>query len=178
MTQLFRSVNQILLVLVLIFSIKSIDSVVNYKLTAFYDGLGGLSMDIIGNLSLWVGKRQTVVTLFTDWCNDSMNKLFDIQLNNIWTNKSIPLITWQITGCNGTKQPGVMKLVRNHTYDIYINQFGDRLKSWLAGNDGVYGTNDDRRVYIRLGMTFQGKGCYFHDIGKHFRHIFENSMVF
>jgi hypothetical protein len=97
MAQLLGLVNQILLVLILIFSVKNIHSVVNYKLTAFYDGRGGLSMDIIGNLSLWVGKRQAVVTLFTDWCNDSMNKLFDIQLNNIWTNKSVPLITWQIT---------------------------------------------------------------------------------
>ena len=112
-------------------------------------------MDEVRNVSSWVGKRQTVVVLFTDWCNASMEKLFDIELNNIWNNQSIPLMTWQITGCNGQKLPGVMKEIHNNSYDAYINQFGDHLKTWLAGNDTILGNDDDRRVYIRLGMRFE-----------------------
>ncbi len=48
-----------------------------------------------------------------------------------------------------------MKLVYTNIYDTYINQFGDRLKTWLAGNDGIFGNNDDRRAYLRLGMKSQ-----------------------
>jgi hypothetical protein len=54
-----------------------------------------------------------------------------------------------------------MKLIYNGTFDEYINQFSDRLKKWLAGSDGIYGTNDDRRAYLRLGMKFDRDG-YFH----------------
>jgi len=169
MIQLYGLFNQILRLVVIISLIKNFDAAINYKLTSFYDGTGGLTMDGIKNLSSWVEKRQTIVVLFTDWCNGSMNKLFNIQLNNIWSNKSIPLITWQITGCNGKKLPGVMKLIHNNLYDTYINLFGDRLKSWLAGNDSIYGTNDDRRAYIRLGMKYQGReypSCFFLCQGK------------
>jgi hypothetical protein len=155
MVEVFRFLNQILLVFLFILSINNIDAAVNYKLTSIYYGNQGLSMDEVRNLSSWVGKRQTVVVLFTDWCNGSMNNLFNMQLNNIWNNKSIPLITWQITGCGGRKHPGIMKLIHNHSYDTYINQFGDLLKIWLAGNDNILGSNDDRRAYLRLGMKFE-----------------------
>jgi hypothetical protein len=85
--------------------------------------------------------------------------LIDVQLHNIWNNKTIPLITWQLFECDGSKHPGVIKLVNNNTYDTYINQFGDRLKKWLAGNDSIYGNDDDRRAYLRLGMKFEAKVC-------------------
>jgi hypothetical protein len=42
----------------------------------------------------------------------------------------------------------------NNTFDPYINQFGNRLKKWLAGPDGMYENDDDRRAYLRLGMKF------------------------
>jgi hypothetical protein len=64
------------------------------------------------------------------------------------------VISWEIRDCRGDYQPGVIKLVNNGTYDSYINQFGDRLKAWLSGNDSVYGTDDDRRAYLRLGMIY------------------------
>ncbi len=64
------------------------------------------------------------------------------------------MISWEIRDCRGDYQPGVIKLVNNGTYDSYINQFGDRLKAWLSGNDSVYGTDDDRRAYLRLGMIY------------------------
>jgi hypothetical protein len=84
-----------------------------------------------------------------------MNNLFNIQLNNIWNNGSIPLITWELFQCGGVSQPGIIKLVNTSLYDTYINQFGDHLETWLAGNDGIIGNNDDRRAYLRLGRIFQ-----------------------
>ncbi len=160
--QLLKFPNHILLLFVFILSINNLDTAVKYKLTSIYYGNQGLSMDEIGNVSSWVGKRQTVVVLFTDWCSGSMTKLFNTELNNIWNNKSIPLITWQITGCDGKKLPGVMKLIHNNSYDTYINEFGDRFKTWLAGNDSILGNNDDRRAYLRLGMKFERKIFCFH----------------
>jgi hypothetical protein len=132
-------------------SIKNVHTTTNYKLTAVYYGNQGWSMNQIDSLSSWVGKRLTVIVLFTDWCNSSMTNLFNIQLNNIWNNGSIPLITWELFECGSSSQPGIIKLVYNNVYDTYINQFGNQLKTWLAGNDGIFGNNDDRRAYLRLG---------------------------
>ncbi|CAF1114026.1 unnamed protein product [Rotaria sp. Silwood1] len=113
-------------------------------------------MNEIEYISSWIGKRPIVILLFTDWCNTSMNNLFNYQLNNIWNNQSIPVITWELFGCSGSSQPGIMSLVRNNTYDAYIDQFGNRLKTWLAGNDGVLGSSDDRRAYLRLAHEMNG----------------------
>lgn len=155
MKQILRFLNQFLLPFVLIVSIKNVDADVNYKLTSVYYGNQGWFMDQIGNLTLWTGKHNVAIVLFTDWCNNSMYGLFNTQLNNIWNSKSIPLITWGLTECNGDR-PGIIKLVNNNTFDGYINEFSDRLKKWLAGNDEMYGTNDDRRAYLRLGMKSKG----------------------
>jgi hypothetical protein len=154
MKQLFRFLNQILLLLVFILSIKNGDTAVNYKLTSIFYGNGGFSMYEIDNLSSWVGKRPAVLVLFTNWCAGTMNVLFNTQLNNIWNNKTIPLITWELFECGGKSEPGITKLIHNGSYDTYINEYGDRLKTWLAGNDGIYGNSDDRRAYLRLGMKF------------------------
>jgi len=57
-------------------------------------------MDQVANLTLWTGIRQAVVVLLTSFCNDTMNVLFDTQLHNIWTNKSVPLMTCELFECN------------------------------------------------------------------------------
>jgi hypothetical protein len=89
MIQLFRFLSQILLLFVFILSIKNVDAAVNYKLTSIYSGHGGWSMDEIGNLSSWFRKHPTVIVLFADWCNSSMDNIFNIQLNNLWNSNSI-----------------------------------------------------------------------------------------
>ena len=149
MKKLFKFFSQILLLLVFISSIKTTHAIVNYKLTS-------IMMDFTGNLSLWVGKRQASIDIYTDWCNNSLGPFFDLAMNNVWNRSMIPFITWEITDCNHTDEddPGITKRINNNTYDPYINQFGDSLKKWLAGLDGIYGTNDDRRAFVRLGMTY------------------------
>lgn len=113
-------------------------------------------MDSTGNLSLWVGKRQASIDIYTDWCNNSLDPFFDLDMDNVWNCNMIPFITWEITDCNHTDEddPGITRRINNNTYDPYINKFGDRLKKWLAGLDGIYGTNDDRRAFVRLGMKY------------------------
>jgi hypothetical protein len=167
MKQIFRFLNQILLLFVFILIIKTVDAADNSKLTAIHYGDQGWYMDQVANLSLWLGKQQAVIVLFTDWCNNSLNSLFYSQLMHIWNSKSIPMITWGLIECNGISQPGIIKLVNNNTFDTYINQFGDRLKKWLAGNDGIYGTSDDRRAYLRLGMKSEGEEEYLPQVASH-----------
>lgn len=129
----------------------------NYKLTSIYYGNQGWSMNELQSFSSWTDKKPVTVLLFTDWCNTSMLNLFNIQLNNIWNNGSIPIITWEMFECGGISSPGIIKLIGNSVYDDYINRFGDRLKVWLAGNDGVLTNSDDRRAYLRLGKVYSTK---------------------
>ncbi|CAF4750830.1 unnamed protein product [Rotaria sp. Silwood1] len=150
------NLNKILLSIFLIAPTIDVCRTVSTKLPALYYGNQGWAMREIEYISSWIGIRPIVILLFTDWCNTSMNNLFNYQLNNIWNNQSIPVITWELFGCGGSSQSGIMQLVRNNTYDTYINQFGDRLKLWLAGNDGVLGSNDDRRAYLRLAHEMNG----------------------
>ncbi|CAM2713807.1 unnamed protein product [Rotaria socialis] len=109
-------------------------------------------MDSTGDLALWVGKRQVSIDIYVDWCNNSLGPFFDLDMDNVWNRSMVPLITWEITDCNHSAEddPGITKKINNNTFDPYINQFGDRLKKWLAGPDGIYGTYDDRRAFVRL----------------------------
>ncbi|CAF1100711.1 unnamed protein product [Adineta ricciae] len=142
---------QTLLLLVFISLIQATRAVVNYKLTS-------VMMDSTGNLSLWVGKRQASIDIYTDWCDDSLDSFFHIDMDNVWNRSMIPFITWEITLCNHTNEddPGITKRINNNTYDPYINRFGDRMKQWLAGPDQIYGTSDDRRAFVRLGHEMNG----------------------
>ena len=146
-----------LLLFALILSIENINVAGNNKLTSIFYGDGGRAMDQVDSLSSWTGKRPAVIVHFTNWCPGSMEVLFNLQLNNLWTNKTIPLVTWELFLCDGQVLPGITKLIHDGAYDTYINQFGDRLKAWLAGNDGIYGNGDDRRLYLRLGKRRKDK---------------------
>jgi len=141
---------------VLILSIKQIDAKANSKLTSIFYGVGGWHMEQIGNISLWLGKHPTVIVFFTDWCVNSIPNMFNIQLNNLWNSGSVPLLTWSLYDCTYKPKPGIIKLVNNNTFDSFLDEYSDRLKIWLAGNDSIYGNDDDRRIYIRLGMKFKG----------------------
>jgi thiol-disulfide isomerase/thioredoxin len=50
-------------------------------------------MDEIDHLSSWSGKRPAVITFYTNWCPDQIDTVFNIQMNNIWNDTTIPLIT-------------------------------------------------------------------------------------
>ena len=138
---------------IFIHSIVCIHAVISDKLTSVYYGNQGWAMNEVEYFSSWSGKRLAVVLLFTDWCNASLSNLFNIQLNNIWNNGSIPVITWEMHGCGGTSQPGITNAVSNNSYDVYVHQFGDHLRTWLSSNDGILRSADDRRAYLRLGTN-------------------------
>jgi len=136
--------------LLLLNSINNINAL-NNKLTSIFESVERLTI-----FTEWTGKKQTVDVFFTNWCEGSLPTVFDSILVHMWTNQSVPLITWQMENCDGSGPAGITKLVNQNVYDSYINEFSDRLKKWLSGNDGIYGTNDDRRAYLRLAHEMNG----------------------
>ena len=128
-------------------------------LLGVYYGNQGWKMDQVRAMENWQGKRHAVVNMFTNWCNQTktMDNLFKQQLVNIWNNKNVPMITWEPYLCNSASTPvDVEARAANGEYDAYLNAWAARLKTYLSGTDGIYGTGDDRRAYIRLGHEMNG----------------------
>lgn len=128
-------------------------------LLGVYYGNQGWAMSDVQNMEAWQGKRHAVLTLFTNWCSQSktLNNLFGQQLPAIWNNHNVPLVTWQPYLCSQSTTPSSIDTqIAAGKYDSYITTWRDRLKTFLAGPDGVYGTADDRRAYIRLAHEMNG----------------------
>jgi mannan endo-1,4-beta-mannosidase len=131
----------------------------NNSLLGIYHGNQGWKMSDVAAMEQWQGKKNAVVVLFTNWCNRSkdMNNLFGQQLVNIWNNGNVPMITWEPHLCTARNTPNDIEVrAANGEYDAYFNAWADRLKTWLSGPDGVFGTADDRRAYIRMGHEMNG----------------------
>lgn len=128
-------------------------------LLGVYYGNQGWKMDQVQAMESWQGKKHAVVNMFTNWCNQTktMNNLFGQQLVNIWNNKNVPMVTWEPFLCNAASTPADVEVrAANGEYDAYFNSWATRLKTFLSGADGAFGTSDDRRVYIRLGHEMNG----------------------
>lgn len=127
-------------------------------LGVFY-GQQGWQMSKVQALENWQGKKNAVLNMFTSWCNEttSMDNLFKYQLRNIWNNQNVPMLSWEPYLCSPSSTPNDVEVrAANGEYDAYFSNWADRLKTFLSGPDGVYGTSDDRRVYIRLGHEMNG----------------------
>jgi mannan endo-1,4-beta-mannosidase len=131
----------------------------NGTLLGVYHGNQGWKMADVQAMEEWQGKKNAVLNMFTNWCNRTkdMDNLFGQQLVNIWNNGNVPMITWEPHLCTARNTPNDVEVrAANGEYDVYFNAWADRLKVWLAGPDGVFGTSDDRRAYIRLGHEMNG----------------------
>ncbi len=131
----------------------------NETILGAYYGSQGWDMRQVAAMEQWQGKKQSVVNLYTNWDSDSavMSNLFSQQLPNIWANKNIPMVTWELfTNYSGTTPSNITALVAKGQYDAYIQTWSDRLKDFLKGPDGVYSNTDDRRIYLRLGHEMNG----------------------
>ena len=120
-----------------------------------YYGNQGWAMSDVTNLEQWQGKKNALVELYTDWTETSEYLLFTYQLPFIWDHGNVPVITWEPYVANGTPDD-IETRIANGDYDTYVNRWGGKLRQFLAGTDGVYGTTDDRRVYIRLAHEPNG----------------------
>jgi mannan endo-1,4-beta-mannosidase len=131
----------------------------NTTLLGVYYGNQGWKMDQVRHMEEWQGKKHAVVNLFTNWCNrtKTMDDLFKQQLINIWNNQNVPMITWEPFLCSASQTPADVEVkAAAGTYDSYLGAWADRLKVYLSGPDGRYGTSDDRRAYLRLGHEMNG----------------------
>jgi mannan endo-1,4-beta-mannosidase len=126
-------------------------------LLGVYYGDQGWKMANVRALESWQGKKNATVVLFTDWSNTTkiMNNLFGQQLPNIWNNGNVPMVTWEpFTG--GNTPADVEVRIAAGQYDAYIKTWAGRMKVFLSGPDGAFGTADDRRAYIRLAHEMNG----------------------
>ena len=158
MPRSIRKITRILAVLLLTLGISQ-QAASGATLLGIYYGNQGWKMEQVQALESWQGKKNAVVNMFTNWCNQtkSMNNLFGQQLVNIWNNKNVPMVTWEPFLCNAGSTPADVEVrAANGEYDAYFNAWATRLKTFLSGADGAFGTADDRRVYIRLGHEMNG----------------------
>lgn len=128
-------------------------------LLGVYYGNQGWSMDQVRAMEAWQGKRHAVVNLFTDWCNRTKNldNLFKQQLPNIWANGNVPVVTWEPFLCSSAATPNDVEVrAARGDYDGYLRAWADRMVKFVSGPDGSLGTEDDRRVYIRLAHEMNG----------------------
>jgi mannan endo-1,4-beta-mannosidase len=123
-------------------------------------GKDGWAMPEVRSMEAWQGKKFAALELFSSWCpgnTEEMDNLFNVQLPDIWQNGNVPVLTWQPLICSSSGTPSDVDFrISAGDYDSYIDQFADRLKSFLSGPDGVFGTSDDRRIYIRFGHEMNG----------------------
>ena len=126
-------------------------------LLGVYYGNQGWKMEQVQALETRQGKPHAVVNMFTNWCSQTkiMNNLFGQQLVNIWNNKNVPMVTWEPFLCASTPADIEVRAA-NGEYDAYLNSWATRMKTFLSGADGAFGTADDRRAYIRLGHEMNG----------------------
>lgn len=119
------------------------------------DGNQGWAMEDVVQLEQWQGEKHAVINLFTGWTDTSRELLFDYQLPNIWHHGSIPLITWEPHLAEDTPST-IETQIADGEYDEYVKDWAEKLKVFLSGVDGNYGTADDRRAYINLGHEMNG----------------------
>lgn len=121
-----------------------------------YYGSQGWKMEQVQAVESWQGQKHAVVNLFTNWDPNSKtaNNLFGQQIINVWNNKNIPMVTWEPNHNNAPDNIEVF--IANGQYDSYIHTWANKMKVFLSGTDGLYGTADDRRAYLRLGHEMNG----------------------
>jgi len=128
-------------------------------LIGIYYGNQGWQLAQVRDMESWQGKAFAVLSVITNWCDsqEAMDRLFAAQLVNIWDNHNVPLISWEPNLCSEGQTPGDVEVrAAQGRYDRYIETWADRLKIFLSGPDGVFGSRDDRRAYLRMAHEMNG----------------------
>jgi mannan endo-1,4-beta-mannosidase len=126
-------------------------------LLGVYYGNQGWAMRDVRAMEAWQEKRHAVVELFTNWSGSrkTLDNLFGQQLPNIWNSGNVPLVTWEPFTGSSTPADVEVRIARGD-YDGYVRTWATRLAAFLAGSDGLRGTGDDRRAYLRLAHEANG----------------------
>lgn len=114
-----------------------------------YYGQEGWNMTEVAQQEQWQGKPNAVINLFTDWDPVNAANLFEQQMIAVWNHGSVPMVSWM--PYYGTATPtDISARIAAGDYDAYLNDWGNRMLTFIAGPDGINNTNDDRRVYLRF----------------------------
>ncbi len=120
-------------------------------------GNQGWDLASVRALEQWQGRSHDVLVLFTNWdrARQVQDNLFLRQLPAIWQQGAVPLITWE--PYTGDKTPAdIVTRIGNGDHDEYVEAWATRLRTFLSGPDRRLGTDDDRRIYLRLAHEMNG----------------------
>jgi len=106
----------------------------------------------------WVTKVHTIQNFYAGWTgDDTITKTLFNNMQRSWINYyHVPLITWMPYAWKHWTSPNPNEIIANGEYDDYIKLFGKNLKAFLSGPDGIWGTYDDRRAYLRFAHQMNG----------------------
>jgi len=114
-----------------------------------YYGQEGWNMAQVSQEEQWQATPNAVINLFTDWDAALAANLFDQQMTAIWSHGSVPMVSWM--PYHGTATPiDIAARIAAGEYDGYLDDWSNRMVSFLAGPDGTLNTADDRRAYLRF----------------------------
>jgi len=114
-------------------------------------------------------KNVAIQSIYAPLCPDSYFWFMDEALE-VWNAGRVPLFLWecqpgpysngkQSTPCSSLDinvEKGWTDRVLRGEFDKYISEVGDKIAQFLNGPDGVWGTADDRRMYIALSTEMNG----------------------
>ena len=115
------------------------------------------SFTLLADMLTFQGKQMAINQVYEDWCSTNLSYIWSMA-SWTWAKNMVPMITWepQNMTCGGTEPNNPDQAIANGDYDTYINNFIADAKTFLDGPDGVYGTSDDRRIYLRFAHEANG----------------------
>lgn len=107
----------------------------------------------------WQGAPLDVQNVFVTWDEerDPIERLFEEQLPAIHGAGRTPMVTWE-PFTNGPEETAddVDRRIAAGEFDPYLSRWRSSLREWLAGDDGMLGTGDDRHLYLRFAHEANG----------------------
>ena len=109
------------------------------------------------SMQAWQNKPNAVGAAYLTWCKRDISYAWSTVAMDLWSDSNVPELVWQPEDINCTTDDSDPDTeIANGQQDTYITNFLTAAKTFLAGPDGVYGTSDDRRVYIRFAHEANG----------------------
>lgn len=124
-------------------------------LLGFYDEPAG-SGDYrrLDAVERWQGRGHAVVGLYTNFDPNRMEPAFALA-DALWRRGNVPMISW-MPWLGNVAGIDYDRTIADGAYDEYLRAWAARARSFLAGDDGRYGTGDDRRLYLRFAHEANG----------------------
>lgn len=113
----------------------------------------------VADAASFTGKTPGVKTLFEDFDHTHVAKA-EGDLTQAWNEGTVPILTWEL-GAKGndpkhTPNSDIDVRIAQGQKDTYIDDYASMIHRYVAGPDGRIGTNDDRKVYLRIAHEMNG----------------------